>query len=375
MAPKHRSIKCTFDNCFANFNSKKQMRAHKRSAPEHEYCHICDLDFADWDPYMAHMTDVDDARKDNQHICCRYCGFVFSTREARDKHVTHVSLLLPSILCLVGCLNTSQAHPVAQKIPCRACGEIFYKPSSIIHHLENDWCPNYGAEDFYAQVQHKLIIKELLDDPRKLALLNGQKWIDAARDDDEIEGGVSLMENSTGASLLPDSGVLVPKNADKAGGVHIRDQDFPTLLESVADAETKTKVKEFHGPGPLLHPRRKPPVIKKKADVVPVGEKTDADAESNPTPVKEEGSLGNTAPPARPPNPWNIGGPSSKIIGPSARATPAVYAWMAKAKEVECNSTNLMHTQFWNPDSKDYDPYLFFDPIVERFGCPMPGCS
>jgi hypothetical protein len=109
------TIKCTFDDCFLLFKTKKQMKMHKWKAAEHEYCRVCDLDFTDWDAHIAHKVEVDDARSDGHHICCRFCGFEFNTREARNRHVTHVSLFPPIILYL-----TRHLTPSIRRIPlCR----------------------------------------------------------------------------------------------------------------------------------------------------------------------------------------------------------------------------------------------------------------
>jgi hypothetical protein len=220
-------------------------------------------------------------------------------------------------------------------------------------------CPNFGAEDFYAQVQHKLIVKELLADPRKLAGLTGEKWANAARDDDDILGGVSIMDISDEAPLLLDSGVMVPTNADNTGGVPINKQDFPSLQDSVTDTKGKAKSKDHNSTGPLVQPNDEVTVIKDKVNTPALEDKSDYETLFYSTPTEMTGASRKSGPPTRPPNPWKAGGPSSKTMFPTAKATLADHAWIAKVKEAESNSNNMLYRQFWNPDSKDYNADRF----------------
>ena len=38
------------------------------------------------------------------------------------------------------------------------------------------------------------------------------------------------------------------------------------------------------------------------------------------------------------------------------------------------NAINLLHTQSWNPSSRDYNPELFFNAVIEMYRCPFLGC-
>jgi len=76
---------CTFKGCVAAFDNPKDLRKHKRSAEDHEYCSKCDEDFESWDDLVAHKASSD------EHISCKFCGEDFKTKSGRDRHIKQVS--------------------------------------------------------------------------------------------------------------------------------------------------------------------------------------------------------------------------------------------------------------------------------------------
>jgi hypothetical protein len=124
MASKTK-VKCSFKDCFEFFSSLKEMKQHKKYSQQHDYCHICDLDFDDWSTAVAHksqMSGMDGFRKTQKeykkekgqggfwankerfgptygelkfHMYhCKFCGEKFNTESARQRHTLQVNLPL-----------------------------------------------------------------------------------------------------------------------------------------------------------------------------------------------------------------------------------------------------------------------------------------
>jgi hypothetical protein len=117
-------IKCTFDGCYEYFPGELMMRKHKKHIHENEYCHICDIDFEEWETMIAHkssMSGMDVFRKTQSQYrkeredgsfgflkekkfgpdygklkfhmyYCKFCGMKYQTAAARDDHTLRVSL-------------------------------------------------------------------------------------------------------------------------------------------------------------------------------------------------------------------------------------------------------------------------------------------
>lgn len=76
---------CIFKGCVASFDNPKDLRTHKESAEDHEYCSKCDEDFETWDDFVAHKA------RSEKHISCKFCGEDFKTKSGRDRHIKQVS--------------------------------------------------------------------------------------------------------------------------------------------------------------------------------------------------------------------------------------------------------------------------------------------
>lgn len=90
------NVQCTYADCSKYFETEQDMKYHKTSAPEHDYCKKCDVDCLDFEdltqhkvsamqPFlegrMRHNKDVSPA-----HIVCEFCGMDFKSFGGRDKH-------------------------------------------------------------------------------------------------------------------------------------------------------------------------------------------------------------------------------------------------------------------------------------------------
>lgn len=79
-----RKFPCTFDECPRLFTSVEEMKKHKESEPEHEYCSRCDEDFEDEERLLIHKLLTE------KHIVCPICGIDFRSEGGRDGHIRQV---------------------------------------------------------------------------------------------------------------------------------------------------------------------------------------------------------------------------------------------------------------------------------------------
>lgn len=79
-----RKFPCTFDDCPRLFTSVEEMKKHKESEPEHEYCSRCDEDFEDEERLLIHKLLTE------KHIVCPICGIDFRSEGGRDGHIRQV---------------------------------------------------------------------------------------------------------------------------------------------------------------------------------------------------------------------------------------------------------------------------------------------
>lgn len=121
-------VSCTFKECTETFTSAKEMKKHKKHSDEHEYCHLCDIDFDEWETAIIHksqMSGMDTFRKTLKQYekekergtfyankqkngpsygslkfhkyYCKFCGMEFHTESARHRHTLQVQFIPISI--------------------------------------------------------------------------------------------------------------------------------------------------------------------------------------------------------------------------------------------------------------------------------------
>ena len=90
-----RRVKCTYVDCVRSFATFKEMKLHKQTEPEHNYCKKCDVDCDDWEHLTQHKVDsmapfLDGKMKGSDdkpaHIVCEFCGEDFKSLGGRKKH-------------------------------------------------------------------------------------------------------------------------------------------------------------------------------------------------------------------------------------------------------------------------------------------------
>jgi hypothetical protein len=245
---------------------------------------------------------------------------------------------------------------------------MFTRASGLVYHFEKNQCPSITATRFHGYLQHKGIILKLLEDPtmmEQMALKDYFQYQDAAKDEDK-EGGVVLDmlddDTSTVAGLLMEP--MVPEKVEPKG-LLLKQQGWPTLAAAVSSsvpsldlAANMEALSIKHGGSQWSRPKRQ----------------QELKVEANPWPLPDEYKKGGALPVAPPA--WSAGS-TSKDLFPGATQTPISPDWDAllRAKEEKDHKSNLFHHQFWNPAHEDYDAERFYDPMIEKYKCPLPGCE
>ncbi|TID18580.1 hypothetical protein E2P81_ATG06490 [Venturia nashicola] len=348
-------VKCTFPECYQYFSSEKEMRKHKKHSREHDYCAVCDEDFLDWDDFSAHnaLYSGRDANKksvqeylgagelvptgNRLHMYgCAKCGELFKTESGRRRH-------------------TDGTHQIDQNIKCpgRGCPDVFPRASGLIMHLEEGRCCGITATEFKGHLQHKILVARLLQDPQvmeNLAAGDYRSYLDAAFDD-QPGGGVPLIEGDIkwedGAELvkpiLPGKPMVPPR-------MPLKQRMWPELGEA-------------NGGGVDL--------LGNGIDNLTVtGQAGKLNVEAWPLP--EDYKKGDPLPP--PPKAWTATAAASKELFPGAKPTPPPSDWdgMNQSIITANNKTNLLHYHFLNPAHRDIE--RFYNPLIEKYKCPMPDC-
>lgn len=78
-------VACTYAGCNLAFNTVQEMKKHKATYPNHDYCSKCDEDFEDEERLLLHKIKNDD------HIVCPVCSLDFKSSAGRDAHIRQVS--------------------------------------------------------------------------------------------------------------------------------------------------------------------------------------------------------------------------------------------------------------------------------------------
>lgn len=111
LTPPHK-VKCTYPDCVRSFDTVKEMKGHKLSDPDHNYCKKCDVDCGDWDDFTQHKVNamapwLEDGDKKGsgenpKHIVCEFCGEDFKSfggrklhrKQVRDLHLLKIHRML-----------------------------------------------------------------------------------------------------------------------------------------------------------------------------------------------------------------------------------------------------------------------------------------
>jgi hypothetical protein len=79
------------------------------------------------------------------------------------------------------------------------------------------------------QIQHKELVKAILEDPAAVSDMLNSSWVEAAHDSDDA-GGVSLLDDDFPTT---EAQTLVPLAVDGRGGPPLEQQVWPSLADGV----------------------------------------------------------------------------------------------------------------------------------------------
>jgi len=378
-----RPWKCNFPNCYQAFKSEERLKKHKASDCSHDYCHYCDEGFEDWDALTAHKAakaagEIQDIKKWEKrelhremmeangvqriiierqreqdpkpkilHLCCKFCGMEFGSLAGRDAHI-------------------NQQHPIDQAIPCPGCDLIFSRASALIRHFEQNECPRITSDRFAGYIQHKAIVNRLLANPELISELENNDFLEAAVDTDE-GGGVMLgvLDHPNDSTHLGPS--LEPQKPNANRHIPVQQQAWPELAAPnprSTSAEVVNGIKNLSISSRTAEvPDSKP--IKVESDALP-------NLESLPAYVEPTASTSSPQPA------WSTGSASHRLF-PDAQASStqlATHRQSAIASKADLDHRqNILQHQFWNPNHPDYNAERFYNPILESYRCPIPGCT
>ncbi|SMY21597.1 unnamed protein product [Zymoseptoria tritici ST99CH_1A5] len=385
IAFQDKPIACTVEWCQHRFDTWEDMHYHKKREPDHFYCSKCRLDCEDWDSQLAHKVDnmapylegrkkVDD---DLKHITCEFCGEDFKSFGGRKRHRT-------------------QSHPANQDIRCPGCPATFIKATYFIDHLERNQCANIRAHEFLNRINHKYIVKQLLEGALSSLEyanhghehnLNPGAITDGEETLDQDNGGVSLLDDQNEAQL---SGYKAMDPESSTGSSTKSPQpaqeSWPRMPQSLSTATASMRSMSIS--------ERAPPIGAKKGILKtprtpqptnPLIDRTVTPAES----ISQGGSVASseatTVAASEKPRPmaWNSGKTASSLFpAPKERQIVNPGDWggylVATRSSNDANQVeqpNMFRTQFWNITSKEYNVQQFWSELLNAYFCPFPSCA
>ena len=225
--------------------------------------------------------------------------------------------------------------------------------------MEEGLCRGITAAEFKGHLQHKILVGRLLQDPmvmETLASKDYSSYLEAAKDD-EPEGGVLLdvsdvvwdEEHELPKPLIPDKPMVPPR-------MPIHQQTWPELSQA-----------HQTGGVDLLSQGMQYLSMNKDKRYKPNDGKLNVEA----WPLPEGWKKGDRLP--DPPKAWTSNAASNELF-PTVRPPPPTADWegMSTAIIQSDHKTNLLHYHFMNPAHKDTE--RFYNPLIEKYKCPMPEC-
>ncbi|KIW34231.1 uncharacterized protein PV07_01024 [Cladophialophora immunda] len=144
-------IKCTYEDCFKQFDSRQAMVRHKEKDPGHSYCKLCDVDCANDMFLFIHQLGSP------AHICCPICACEFKSTIARDTHM-------------------ETQHRSNQNIECAGCGQKCGSASQLMQHIEQDECEVIKLQDFQMQRAERQVQKDAWEAETDPFAINPPIW-------------------------------------------------------------------------------------------------------------------------------------------------------------------------------------------------------
>ncbi|GAB1743090.1 hypothetical protein NU219Hw_g8946t1 [Hortaea werneckii] len=363
------SVKCTYPTCEKTFDCQKDMKRHKLSDPDHDYCKKCDVDCDSYDDLTQHKVSMmaefwaDKDRKPGDspaHITCEFCGMDFKSFGGRRKH-------------------REQFHQADQSIYCPAkddgCHLLFTRAAHMIAHLEHGECAVIGAYEFRASIVHKHVVKQIMENPEEFAhnLQVNKAFADRRR-------GLSAITDSTESQKQGEGqhGNILDEESDDQKGGYEPLQPETELMQapcSSSRANQETWPRLPRSALSQLDHSMKSLSIGSHAAKSGVQTRTSLALPTSSATVENRPVKGTEANQKEITAAWSTGKTSQALFKDSKPTPPTKELAKKHEEELASPKNNLMYSHFYDPESQEYDPDFFLSPYTERYECPFPGCG
>jgi len=311
------SVKCTYGWCDETFDSEKVMKEHKAHAKDHYYCKRCDYTAVSWETLLEHKVE-------------QMQPYLFSIKTlTKDDKKNGIRIM--HIVCefcgeefktwTVREKHRLQYHQAMHDIPCKGHGTIY---NAAIGSMNEGNCTKVFDRPSALIAHYENNDCEFISD-QDFQIARQQKYI-----------AKQIMHDADHFSLQIEQSRALQDD----GGVPLLDEDIPG---------------SFTTP---LNPRIQPPNI------------IDADVPLSRATNEGWPRVGST----------RIGrgkGPCTETDALARR----LHTIHLGEENIETKKTkeevreSLLVTRWWDSTSADYEPDLFFHPLIEAYKCPFAGCQ
>ena len=252
----------------------------------------------------------------------------------------------------------------------------------MIAHIEKGLCKKIDQDDFQGHIQHKKIIRSILEQPERTI----GKAPPARTAPAELPSPIpaeacqypKLASNQNGGYGNPDSGSSDIGSAANLETIQTRTQEdasdnIQRLGSNLANVSLTTSSEEANGTQHANKPTNESTRNPHQTESTKNGS-LDTIAKSNLSSANKTANFngGNSS---NPPSSWKAN--ASTSLFPKAKVTPLTQDWEATLERDHARAAqprNMFRVRFWDPLSDDYDPEQFFDAATERYKCPIPDC-
>ena len=231
----------------------------------------------------------------------------------------------------------------------------------MIAHIEKGMCQKIDQDDFQGHIQHKKIIKSILEQPERTigkpppaaatipAMLPSPNPAEASQYPDLPGNGRHNSHENQLSGTKEEDGAANPEYA-QTGAKENASEDMQSLGSNLANISLETN-----------------PTNNRFAEAT-----TQSVNQSGSHKASSSANGNNSNPPS---TTW--GANASTSLFPKAKATPLTQDWEATLERDHARAAqprNMFRIRFWDPLSDDYDPEQFFDAAEQRYNCPIPDC-
>ena len=231
----------------------------------------------------------------------------------------------------------------------------------MIAHIEKGMCQKIDQDDFQGHIQHKKIIKSILEQPERTigkpspaaattpAVLPSPNPAEASQYLTVVGNNQYNSHESQLSVTKEDDGAANPESAQTGAKENVS-ENMQSLGSNLANISLETNSTNNSFAEAATRSNNQSNSHKASSSVI--------NNNSNPHSTT-----------------W--GANASTSLFPKAKATPLTQDWEATLERDHARAAqprNMFRIRFWDPLSDDYDPEQFFDAAEQRYNCPIPDC-